>query len=546
VLNQLAQLYRDTPEKVAGYAADLTGGIQAINLLPEPAGPNFPTLEQLDGLVDDWVSLFDTFLGGYKRAPKFMMPVNLNFFLHYSYHNGRKDIIDYVNTTLTRMAYGGIFDHVGGGFSRYAVDTKWHIPHFEKMLYDNGQLISLYARAYAYTGDLLYKEIAEESIGFVRNELMSPDFGFYSSLDADSATEGGQLKEGAFYIWTPEELKQLLGANYDVFSAYYNINDYGHWEDGNYVLIRDSDDKKIAETFGLSKADLRKTLGQCREVLRKYRDRRERPRLDTKILASWNGLMLQGLIDAYRYFGNEDYLELALKNARYICNQLGGGKGRLFHRSGQADSGIHGYLEDYAVVIQAFLGLYQVTFDETWIKRGRELTDHCLNFFYDPESGMFFFNSKNEPIVVRRTLETGDNVIPASNSIMAGNLMTLARYFPEAEYMGIADRMLLAIREPVLKHFQGHANWMRLLLMRQAPLYEVVVVGPDAGKLASLMQAKYLPNVIYAGTKTEGSLQLTQKRAVAGKTLIYVCEHGSCKLPVDTVGEALALVSLKS
>lgn len=546
VLNQLAGIYRDSPEKVEGYATDLTGGIKAINLLPQPTGPDFPSLQQLDSLVDEWTTFFDTFLGGYKRAPKFMMPVNLDFFLHYASHKGRKDLIDYVNTTLTRMAYGGIYDHIGGGFSRYSVDIKWHVPHFEKMLYDNGQLISLYAKAYANSGNELYKVVAEESIAFVKEELMSPDFGFYSSLDADSAAPGGQLKEGAFYVWTIEELRQLLGADYEVFKGYYNINEYGHWEEGNYVLIRDESAENIAKNFGMSLKELRKKLSRCRALLRKHRARRMKPRLDTKILASWNGLMLQGLIDAYRYLGNKAYLDLALKNADYICTELGGRHSSLYHRRGKGDSAINGYLEDYATIIQALLGLYQVTFNTAWLERGKAFADYCIEFFHDAESGMFFFNSKDEPVLVRRTLETGDNVIPASNSTMAGNLFVLAHYYPEAGYMALADRMLLAISEPVVKHFQSHANWMRLLLLRQAPFYEVVVIGPEAGIRASQMQSVYLPNAIFAGGETEGQLWLTQNRAVPGKTLVYVCEQGSCKLPVDNVREALSLISVKS
>jgi len=321
ILGQLSNAYLENPQKVEEYANNLANGIKAINLVENQNDLNLFTSEQLDEAVKEWSHYFDTFLGGYKRAPKFMMPVNLNFLLHYGTSQKHEAILEYVHTTLKKMAWGGIFDHVGGGFSRYSVDTKWHVPHFEKMLYDNGQLVSLYAKAYAATKNELYKTTVEQTIAFVEKELMHNTFGFYSSLDADSLTKTGELEEGAYYVWQEGELKTLLGNNFTIFKDYFNINRYGHWEHGNYVLIRDASEEKIAQKYSIDIAELKGLINNSLILLDAERNKRNRPRLDDKILTSWNGLMLNGLVDAYRYIGNESYLELALKNADFIlCN----------------------------------------------------------------------------------------------------------------------------------------------------------------------------------------------------------------------------------
>ncbi|NNE76979.1 MAG: thioredoxin domain-containing protein, partial [Pricia sp.] len=457
ILNQLSDLFKKNPEKILEYAQKMADGIQAINLVENQVDRDLFSTDQIDLIVKDWSRHFDNSMGGYNRAPKFMMPVNLNFLLHYGMSAKDKSILDYVNTSLTKMAWGGIFDHVGGGFSRYSVDTKWHVPHFEKMLYDNGQLISLYSKAYALTKNQLYKEVVEHTINFVQNELMDDSNGFYSSLDADSLNEKGELEEGAYYVWTENELKALLEDNFKIFKDYFNINSYGYWEHNNYVLIRDASAEKIAEKHSLSIDKLAEVIEKCLGILKKQRFRRDRPRLDDKILTSWNGLMLKGLSDAYRYIGHQLYLDLALKNADFILKNVVKDDGGLFHNHKNGKSTINGYLEDYASVIDAFIGLYEVTFDENWLYQAQTLADYCTENFYDPNSRMFFFTSKKDDFVIRRTVEISDNVVPASNSIMAKNLFKLSRYFPESDYETIAVQQLKNVQELIEKSAQGNA-----------------------------------------------------------------------------------------
>ncbi|MFK5972137.1 MAG: thioredoxin domain-containing protein [Flavobacteriaceae bacterium] len=538
-LEQLSELYRKNPEKAIEYGQNMADGIKAINLIKNKDDSDIVDANTIDEAVKDWSRYFDTFLGGYKRAPKFMMPVNLNFLLHYGTAQNDADILDYVHTSLTKMAWGGIFDHVGGGFSRYSVDTKWHVPHFEKMLYDNGQLVSLYSKAYAATKNELYRTVVEKTIDFIQEDLTDEDKGFYSSLDADSLNEAEELKEGAYYVWKEDELKTLLTDTFEVFKAYFNINSYGHWEHGDYVLIRDATTEKIAKKKSITVDELNTIIAECLQIVKKERNKRNRPRLDDKILTSWNGLMLKGLVDAYRYLGNEEYLNLALKNANFIEANLTQGDGGLFHNYKNGKHSINGYLEDYATIIDAYIGLYEVTFDEQWLSRAKALTDYCILYFFDAESKMFFFTSKKYDYVIRRTIETSDNVVPASNSIMAKNLFRLSKLFLDENYDEIALQMLKNVQDNFDKNAQSHANWMQLALYFNQAFYEVAIVGKTYKEKAKKLSSTYLPNTIIAGTEKDSDLFVLQHRFTENSTLIYVCQHGSCKLPVEQIEEVL-------
>lgn len=540
VLEQLSTLYENEPQRVTDYAESLAEGIKSINLIENKLKTLVISLEVLDKAVTKWSNGFDTFLGGYKRAPKFMMPNNLAFLLHYATCRKDEEILSYVNISLTRMAYGGIFDQLGGGFSRYAVDTKWHIPHFEKMLYDNGQLVSLYAKAFATTNNALYKKVAEETIGFVTRELMSPENAFYSSLDADSLNEVGKLEEGAYYVWTEEALKKLLGAHYVLFVDYFNINSYGHWEHGNYVLIRDASDEEIAKKHEIGVDELHSIISECKAILIAERNKRIRPRLDDKILTSWNGLMLKGIVDAYNAFGNEKYLKLAIKNARFIEKELIKADNSLFRNHKNGKSTINAFLEDYAAVIDAFLSLYQATFDEKWLNYSKNLTEYCLENFFDPESKLFFFTSIKDDFLIRKTIEINDNVISSSNSIMAKNLYKLARFYQEESYEVIALKMLVNVQDNFENGAQAYANWLHLVLYNQTPFYEIAVVGVDYLKKAKEINAHFLPNSVIVGTQKESNLALLKNRFSPNNTMIYVCLKGSCHLPESETEPAIS------
>ncbi len=542
-LIKLIELYNNDREKVVGYAEDLSRGLKAINLVETNDSDDSYTLDQLDGAVENWSNYFDTFLGGYKRAPKFMMPNNLDFLLHYATAKQNDSIMAYANTTLTQIAYGGIFDHVGGGFARYSVDTKWHVPHFEKMLYDNGQLASLYSKAYAVTKNELYKDVVQETIGFVVEELLDENGGFYSSLDADSLDDQGELEEGAFYVWTKEELQQLLGDDFEVFKDHYNINPYGLWEGGNYVLIRDKSEEEIAEKHSISVEALQRKIHESLKILKKEREKRPKPRLDDKILTSWNGLMLKGLVDAHRYLQNPQYLELALKNADFIEGNMKKEDGGLYRNHKNGTSTINAFLDDYATVIEAYIALYEVTFDERWLMKAKNYVDYAIAHFSDNENGMFFYTSDEDDDLIRRTVETNDNVISSSNSIMANNLVKLHKVFHEEGYGKRASQMLKNVQKGFDKSAQGFANWLHLVFYEQNNFYEIAIVGEDHKKLGAEISSHYLPNSILVGSKEEGTIELLKNRYVEGQTLAYVCIEGTCKLPVTESREVLTQIA---
>ncbi|MEM9022916.1 MAG: thioredoxin domain-containing protein, partial [Bacteroidota bacterium] len=326
VLDKVQEEYAQNPDKVTEYAERLTEGVQSTDLIamnPEP--PKF-TWDGLQEAVRTWSENFDQEEGGPNRAPKFPLPNNYQFLLRYAHLTGDAALMDHVNLTLKKIAYGGIYDQVGGGFARYSTDELWKVPHFEKMLYDNGQLVSLYAEAYQATGDERYKRVVYETLAFVARELTADVGAFYSALDADSEGE-----EGKFYIWSKAELEELLGSDYALVADYYNINQKGFWEHGNYILLRDRDDAAIAAEHELTTEALTERIERAKATLLEARAKRVRPGLDDKSLTSWNAIMLKGYVDAYQVFREPRFLEAALRNARFLTEVQRREDGGLWH-----------------------------------------------------------------------------------------------------------------------------------------------------------------------------------------------------------------------
>ncbi|TPE42579.1 thioredoxin domain-containing protein [Pontibacter mangrovi] len=499
--------------------------------------PNYHVLEDDFKLIGHNISRnFDKRYGGMGQAPKFPMPSNYLFLLRYLHHTQDQTIQNHINLTLREMAYGGIYDQIGGGFARYSVDEQWLVPHFEKMLYDNGQLVSLYAEAYQATHEALYHDVVFETIAFVERELMSPEGGFYSSLDADSEGE-----EGKFYTYTKDELHTVLGDEEPLFSKYYHATATGNFEHGRNILHRRIPDEKFAEENELEQDVLEEMVRDWKQKLMQVRAQRTRPALDDKILTSWNALMLKGLADAYYTFGNKHFLELALKNAAFILDNLKKGD-RLYHNYKQGKATITGFLEDYALLIRALLRLYEVTFDEKWLLEAKQLADYTLDNFLDEAERLFFFTDKNAGKLVARKKEIFDNVVPSSNSVMATNLHLLGLYFDEGRYALLSDEMLARVKELLLKEPSHLSNWASLYFQKLTPTAEVVIVGPKAPEMRAELTSFYLPNVVLAGATeaTQSRLPLLHDRpAINGKTTVYVCYNKTCQLPVHTAAEAL-------
>jgi uncharacterized protein len=540
-LKQISELYKNDPKKAIQYADKLTAGLQNQELIDVNTKEAKFEHAEIETAVKFWKSEYlDTKNGGQVGEQKFPMPNSLNFLLRYSFQNKDKNLQSYVENTLAKMAYGGIYDHVGGGFSRYATDKKWHIPHFEKMLYDNAQLVSLYSDAHLVTKNDTYKQTVIETLAFVERELMAVNGAFYSSLDADSKNEKDKLEEGSFYVWKQEELKSLLKSDFNLFKEYYNINDFGLWEQQKYVLIKTTSDDNFTQNHKiLTYFDLNDKVKNWKQTLLKARDKRNRPHLDDKTITSWNALMISGYTKAYSVFKNPHYLEVALKNANFILSNQLNKDGSLYHSYKEGKSTINGFSDDYATVAEAFINLYQVTLDEKWLNTAKSLMDYTITHFQDKKSNLFFFTSDKDKNLIARKMEVIDNVISSSNSILANNLFKLSHYYSNTSYAKIAQQMLNNMKEEIKISPAEYSNWMHLMFNYTDNYYEVAVSGKEAKQKTQQLQNYYLPNILLAGATQESKIPLMESRFMADQTYIYVCVNSACKLPETDVAKAV-------
>jgi uncharacterized protein YyaL (SSP411 family) len=481
---------------------------------------------------------FDRERGGTSHAPKFPMPSIWRFLLRAYHVSDSQALLSQLTLTLREMAWGGIYDQVGGGWARYSVDAEWLVPHFEKMLYDNGQLLSLYSEAYQVTRDPLYREVVLQTVAWVRRELTNPKGGFYSSLDADS--EG---VEGKFYVWTREELQRVLGDEEPLAAAYYGCTGVGNWEHGTNILHRRLADVDFASAHDLDPSVLAQLVQGWQKKLLDARAHRVRPALDDKVLTGWNALMLSGLVAAYRAFSEAELLELALRNAEFLEQNLRDGP-RLYRTWKNGRATISGFLEDYALVIEAYISLYEATFTESWLREAETLTEYVLGNFFDPAEQQFFYTDASAEPLIARKKELFDNVIPASNSVMAHNLLRLGRHLENEQYQTLAATMLKQVQNLVVQEPQHLANWANLYVTLLRPGAEVAISGPQAEQFRRELSQHFLPNDILAGTLQASNLPLLEGRTATDATTIYVCRHRACQLPVHSVPEALAQLAL--
>lgn len=535
VLVELSTLYKNNPDKAKEYADKLIAGIkesELIHLNTEEA--DFSKAKEKKALKK-WQKVMDFDNGGLLAETKFPMPESLHYLLRYSQQNEEKTIQKYVDKTLINMANGGIYDALGGGFCRYAVDQKWHIPHFEKMLYDNAQMVSLYTDAYLVSKNPIYKKTVMETLESVERELSGPKGEFYSSIDADSKDNKGKLEEGNYYIWTTAELQSQLKSDYNLFKKYYNINEFGLWEANKYVLIKTQSDEIFAKNNSISVVALQTKVASWKKQLLKVRTSRSRPHRDDKTITSWNALMLKGYIDAYRVIHNPAYLKIALKNANFIlANQLQK-DGSLNHSYKNGKSSITGFAEDYAMVAEAYIALYQVTLDEKWLQTAKNLMDYSLAHFQDKKTKMFYFTSNSAQNLITRKMEIEDNVIPSSNSTIAKNLFLLGHYFSNTIYSKTAKQMLSNIINDAIESPTAYYNWLDLMLNYTDNYYEVAISGKEAVSKLKELHTHYIPNILIAASTQESQLSLLQDRYDVGKTYIYVCVEGACKMPETNI-----------
>ncbi|MEJ5963706.1 thioredoxin domain-containing protein [Pedobacter immunditicola] len=537
VLTSIAEMYQLEREKTLQYADRLTDGIRnAEKIIPNVKTADY-TIDDLKEIVEPWKRSFDMSQGGYNRSPKFPLPNNWQFLLRYSYLS--HDNATHVATLLTleKMALGGIYDHIGGGFARYSVDERWHVPHFEKMMYDNGQLVSLYAEAYLASQLPLFKQVAQESIAWVQREMTSPEGLFYAALDADS--EG---VEGKFYVWSADEFEVLTEGDHLLMAAYFNVTEAGNWEEEETnILLRNKTDEEFAHAKGITVEELQSKVQLAKERLLEQRNRRVRPGLDDKCLTAWNAMMIKGLADSANVFKEPVYYEMAKKAADFILTSLRTENGGLYRNYKSGKASIVGFLDDYAFLIEALLALYAVDFKESWLLEARKLTDQVLNDFNDNDSPMLFYTSAGSEALIARKHEIMDNVIPSSNSVMAQNLQVLGLMFDNDAYLEKASAMLAAVKPQIKTYGSAYSNWATQLLNEVYSLNEIAITGNDLESVTKELNAVYIPNkVTIAGTNS--TLPLLKDRQSL-ETKIYICRNKSCQLPVNTVEEAIKLIN---
>jgi uncharacterized protein len=532
VLQGVQDFYAKTPEKALEQATQVAEGVNKMNIVAKVSTSNF-SVDKLQKAARDWVRALDNKEGGRSGNMKFPMPKSYLALLNYAVLNNDEKAKAAVLLTLDKMAEGGIYDQIGGGFSRYSTDPVWHVPHFEKMLYDNAQLITLYAEAYKLTKDPFYKQIVDETIEFCFRELGSGENGYYSSLDADSEGE-----EGKFYVWAAEEVDQLLGIDSEAFKAYYGVTKKGNWEEGKNILKISSTYTDLASKYSLTEDIIKKSITRSRVKLLAKRESRIRPGLDDKILTSWNGLMVSGLAHAYEATSNEVYRERAIASGDFIWDNMWSGK-KLFRNRKNGKSTINGFLDDYAYTIMAFTDLYHITFNEEWLARAEKLVKVTMNSFHDENSGLFRFKSSTDDALYIKKIVIDDNVIPSGNSAMAINLFNLGHLLYNEQYLAVSGSMLATASERMLEHSAFYYNWFDLYQMNIVEPFEVAIMGKDYDDKRKLLSKEFLPSTLLLGGGKEGNLELLKGKLVADKTMIYVCINKTCQLPVTEVEPAL-------
>ncbi len=529
LLTQISDLFHKSKADIQQQADRLKAGIESSNLVEATADKAFVNIEMLKEAYDQLALRFDSQKGGMLGAPKFPMPAVWSFVLDYHGITKNQEALAQLKTTLDQMERGGIFDQLGGGYARYSTDSEWKVPHFEKMLYDNAQLASLYARAFKLTGDADLLTTLTSILDFIQRDLTSPDHTFYASLDADS--EG---VEGLYYLWDKAEILELLPEYGELISEYWGVEGAGKWEHNKSILLRPMSNSDFATRQHLSEKELSELVKMSRKVLLKHRQKRIPPALDDKIIASWNALMIKAWADSALATGNIDWKETALQAATVIHRQMADQDGNLKRSYKNGKARIEGLLNDYAFLADAFVTLYQLSFDSKWLRRARQLVEQVYSRFNDEASPLFWLTAGNaSELQPLRLKETTDSAEPCGNSVMAKVLWHLGHLFNETKWMERAENMVNLMKNRIVAYPSAHAQWASVAAAIAFKTSVVVITGPDALRFASILQKTFRPFVIFAVAEQEEAIAVFEHRFKQNETLIYVCQGNTCKAAVD-------------
>ncbi|HKQ77225.1 MAG TPA: thioredoxin domain-containing protein [Blastocatellia bacterium] len=540
VLISVAEAYRTRRDEIENQAEGMLSELKRLNRVVAPKGESEGGLsyEIADHAANHLLRTLDPVYGGFGNKPKFPPSMSLQFLLRHYHRTKEAGALNAVELTLKKMASGGMYDQLGGGFHRYSVDERWLVPHFEKMLYDNALLSRVYAEAFLATGDEFYKRIAVETLDYVAREMTDRNGGFYSTQDADSEGE-----EGKFFVWTPEEVVELLGAeDARLFNRYFDVSEMGNFE-GHSILHIDEDIDVIARLMRVSRERLIEAVERGKRILFEAREERVKPYRDEKILTAWNGLMMRSFAEASRAFDRDDYLQIAIRNADFLLTRLRR-DGRLLRAHKDGESKLNAYLEDYAYLIDGLLSLYEASFDLNWFVEARALTEKMVAEFWDAEAGGFFFTSADHETLITRTKDFYDNATPAGNSAAAGALARLSLLTGENHYREMAETIIRLMKPTMTRAPGAFGHLLSALDLLLASPYEIAVVGaPDAEETRAMVNVifkRYLPNKVVAfapeadSTASRTIKLLDGRDRIDGQSAAYVCRNFYCETPLTS------------
>ncbi|CAM1343750.1 thioredoxin domain-containing protein [Tenacibaculum amylolyticum] len=540
-LKGIQKFYTENPTDTDNFAERLSQDIQSLQTVIKNPNEITFSAEKAKEMINIWKKKFDTINGGLIGSNQFPRPNNYLLLLRYAYQTKNKELQNFITLTLNKMALGGLNDHLEGGFARYTVDNKWHIPHFEKMLYDNAQLVSLFSYGYQTTNNSLYKDVVYKTLDFIEKEFYTNGL-YFSSLNADSYNETKELEEGAYYTWTKDELTALIQQDIDLFNDYFGIGITEKVE-GKHALVKMYKDSIFIKKHHISLPTLHQKLNIWKASLLEARTKREKPELDTKILTSWNALLLKAFTDAYKVFGEEKFKNKAIEMAKQLKKNAISNNWEVYRSIGKSNRKINGYLEDYALLSNAYISLYQITLNEKWLTYAKELTAYSITHFLDDEQGYFKYTTKKDAALIATNFEFEDVVIPSSNSVMSKNLLYLGHYYGNNTYLEMSKNMLHNLQPKIEKYPQAYSNWFDNYLDFALPYYETVISGKEAViETKKLFTETYIPNMLVSGSTTKSDLPLLQHRFNEDKTLIYVCVNKACKLPTESITVAAELM----
>ncbi|HEX6574124.1 MAG TPA: thioredoxin domain-containing protein [Gemmatimonadaceae bacterium] len=530
VLNAVSDAYSNKPESVASTSRQLREIYETAKMQARSEG----TLDSraLEFAYRGLAQRYDVRHGGFEGAPKFPPTMSLDFLLRYWRRTGTDYALEMVTDTFRKMAHGGIYDQVGGGIHRYSVDAIWLVPHFEKMLYDNALFIRMGAYLWQATRDDEFRRVTEETVRWVEREMTSPEGGFYSSLDADS--EG---VEGKFYIWTPHELDELLGANSRIVKEYYGVTVGGNFEGGNIFHVR-TDPALTAARVGVDRKTLDRIIADAKATLYPARSKRVWPGRDTKVLASWNGLMLRGIAVAARVLERQDFARLAIRNGEFLCNEMIADH-RVMRTWAKNGSRIGGFLEDYASVGLGFLALYDLTFDTTWVRRASALANSMIQWFWDDQLGAFFDTPSDAETLITRPRDPTDNAMPSGTSLAVELLLWLSELTHDADLKRRATFVLETLATPLIRYPSAFGHLLGALDMAVHGAVEVAIAGnpgkPDFQEMLHETAVNYVPSLVLAGgTDIQGIALMEGRASSKGSATAYVCRSYACEEPATS------------